>query len=66
MAVPVLSIEGAKEHFGEKQPLEPFMMFINADTGTLQVLQRVNGGRLSVFEPYPEGGPMRPRQSLIS
>jgi hypothetical protein len=32
------------------------MLFVNSDTGRVQVVQRTESGRLMVVEPYPEDG----------
>lgn len=64
-AVPVLSIDQAQKEFSAKSPAASFMLFINAETGRVQVVQRLTGGRLAVIEPYPEGGQARALPSLV-
>ena len=59
-AVPILSIDQAQEQFAASTI--PFMLFVNAETGAMQVVQRLTGGRLAVIEPYPAGG----RQRVVS
>jgi len=52
-AVSILSIEEAQEQLaGSKLP---FLLFMNAETGVMQVVQRLAGGRTAVIEPYPAG-----------
>lgn len=52
-AVPILSIEEAHEQLSGSA--SPFLLFINSETGAVQVAQRVTGGRTTVIEPYPAG-----------
>jgi putative sigma-54 modulation protein len=59
-AVPILSIDQAQEQFAVSTT--PFMLFVNAETGVIQIVQRLTGGRLAVIEPYPAGG----RQRVVS
>ena len=64
LAVPVLSIDQAKKQFSDLPHSTPVLLFVNAETGTLQMVQRLVSGRLAVIEPYPEGGRVRSLQSL--
>lgn len=59
-AVQTLSIEQAREQFAASS--SPFLLFVNAETGALQVMQRLTGGRLSVIEPQPQ----RDRERVLS
>ena len=52
-AVPVLFLAEAHDRFGGHS--EAFLLFANAETGNLHVLQRGVGGRVLVFEPFAEG-----------
>jgi putative sigma-54 modulation protein len=65
-AVPVLSIDQAQKQFSAMPATAPFMLFINAETGRVQVVQRLINGRLSVIEPYPEGSRVRTLPSPMS
>lgn len=64
-AVPVLSIDQAQKQFSALPSTVPFMLFINAETGRVQVIQRLISGRLAVIEPYPEGSRVRALPSLM-
>jgi putative sigma-54 modulation protein len=65
-AVPVLSIDQAQKEFSALPSSAPFMLFINAETGRVQVVQRLTSGRLAIIEPYPEGRRARALPSLMS
>ena len=65
-AVPVLSIDQAQKQFRALSPTSPFMLFINAESGRVQLVQRVTSELLAVIEPYPEGGRVRALPSLLS
>jgi|DewCreStandDraft_4_1066084.scaffolds.fasta_scaffold64700_2 putative sigma-54 modulation protein len=54
--VPVLSADQARKQFSARTSSAPFMLFVNSDTGRVQVVQRTESGRLMVVEPYPEDG----------
>lgn len=54
-AVPVLSVDQAEKQFGVLPPSALFMLFINSESGRVQVVQRGTGGKIVVIEPYPEG-----------
>ncbi|ALA57667.1 ribosome hibernation-promoting factor, HPF/YfiA family [Nitrospira moscoviensis] len=54
-AVPVLSLAQAQKQF-RAEAAQPFMVFVNAENGRLQVVQRTGGGRLAIVEPYAEDG----------
>ena len=55
--VPVLSLDEAEERFAASTL--PFMLFVNAETGVLQVVERLSEGRMAVIEPYPARNPER-------
>jgi hypothetical protein len=65
-AVPVLSIDQAQKQFSALSSTAPFMLFINAETGRVQVVQRLTSGQLAVIEPYPEGTRVRTLPSRMS
>jgi putative sigma-54 modulation protein len=50
--VPVLSIEEAQEQLAASTL--SFMVFMNEETGVMQVVERLSGGRMAVIEPYAE------------
>lgn len=52
-AVPTLSIEQAQEQLTAAK--SSFLLFVNAETGAMQVAQRLTGGRVAVIEPYAAG-----------
>jgi putative sigma-54 modulation protein len=54
-AVPVLSVAQAQKLF-RAEAAQPFMIFVNAENGRVQVVQRAGGGRVAVMEPYAEEG----------
>lgn len=64
-AVPVLSIDQAQKQFSALPATAPFLLFINAETGRVQIVQRLISGRLAVIEPYPEGGRARSLSPLM-
>lgn len=64
-AVPVLSINQAQKQFSALPPTAPFMLFVNAETGRVQMVQRLISGRLAVIEPYPEGSRVHTLPSLM-
>jgi putative sigma-54 modulation protein len=53
--VPVLSLAQAQKQF-KAESSDSFMLFVNADSGRLNVVQRIAGGRLEILEPYAEEG----------
>lgn len=53
--VPVLSLAQAQKQF-KAEAGEPFMFFVNAENGRINVVQRITGGRLAILEPYAEEG----------
>lgn len=55
--VPVLSVAEAEQRFSAST--SSFMLFINAETGVLQVVERLSEGRMAVIEPYPARNPER-------
>lgn len=59
-AVPILSVAQAQKQFRALSATSPFMLFINAENGKVQMMQRLAGGRFAVIEPYPEDNRMRP------
>lgn len=54
--VPVLSADQACKQFSARTVPAPFMLFVNPDTGRVQVVHRTESGRLVVVEPYAEDG----------
>jgi len=52
-AVPILSLAEAHARFSGQS--ETFLLFANAETGSLHLLQRGLGGRTLVIEPFAEG-----------
>jgi putative sigma-54 modulation protein len=63
-AVPILSVDEAQEAFADSP--SPFMVFMNAETGTIQLVERRTGGLVAVIEPYPAGDAKRVIPSGVS
>lgn len=59
LAVPILSIDEAQKQFRTLPSTDPVLLFINAETGKVQVVQRLVSGRLAVVDPYPEDSRVR-------
>jgi len=53
--VPVLSLAQAHKQF-RAESTQPFMVFVNAENGRFQLVQRTPTGRVTVVEPYAEEG----------
>lgn len=64
-AVPVLSVDQAQKQFQALPATAPFLLFVNAETGRVQLIHRLVSGRLAVIEPYPEGGRTRTLRSVM-